>query len=197
IKYRNMTPEAALDHARSVRPRVLLAPSQWQAVKLFSTITNRCLSIQSSNRTCSVQSGEESSELSSTLTTRCLSLSIQSSNEYPSVTSDEESSSEASVEDPEYDGYASEFDTEHFVLRLCRSMFSKPTSPTGCCDAVFVTEADLEGYETYADTGNDAISLDILVRHKPIMRKLSCFLGSLKLTGNCEPPPSRLTEVRC
>jgi atypical dual specificity phosphatase len=30
IKYRNMTPEAALDHARSVRPRVLLAPSQWQ-----------------------------------------------------------------------------------------------------------------------------------------------------------------------
>uniref|UniRef100_A0A804NJ61 Uncharacterized protein n=1 Tax=Zea mays TaxID=4577 RepID=A0A804NJ61_MAIZE len=29
IKYRNMTPEAALDHVRSIRPRVLLAPSQW------------------------------------------------------------------------------------------------------------------------------------------------------------------------
>jgi atypical dual specificity phosphatase len=34
IKYRNMTPEAALDHARSVRPRVLLAPSQWQVWSL-------------------------------------------------------------------------------------------------------------------------------------------------------------------
>ena len=30
IKYRSMTPEAALDHVRSIRPRVLLAPSQWQ-----------------------------------------------------------------------------------------------------------------------------------------------------------------------
>lgn len=36
IKYRNMTPEAALDHARSVRPRVLLAPAQWQACNLTS-----------------------------------------------------------------------------------------------------------------------------------------------------------------
>ncbi|XP_039837482.1 phosphatidylglycerophosphate phosphatase PTPMT1-like isoform X3 [Panicum virgatum] len=38
IKYRNMTPGAALDHARSVRPRVLLAPAQWEAVKTFSTL---------------------------------------------------------------------------------------------------------------------------------------------------------------
>ncbi|KAK3135039.1 hypothetical protein QOZ80_5BG0413860 [Eleusine coracana subsp. coracana] len=195
IKYRNMTPEAALDHARSVRPRVLLAPSQWQAVKLFSTLTASCLPIQSSNQTCSVQSGKESSESSRSVITRCLSLPIQSSNEHSSVTSDEESS-EASFGDLETDGYASEFDTEHFVLPRCRSMLSKSTSPTGCCDVVFVTEADLEGYETYADTGNDMISVDVVVRHKPIIRKLSCFLGSLKLTGSCEPPPSRLTEVR-
>ncbi|GJM89503.1 hypothetical protein PR202_ga05704 [Eleusine coracana subsp. coracana] len=138
IKYRNMTPEAALDHARS-------------AVKLFSALTARCLSIQSSNQTCSVQSGEESSESSRSVITRCLSLTIQSSNEHSSVTSDEESS-EASFGDLETDGYASEFDTEHFVLPRCRSMLSRSTSPTGCCDAVFVTEADLEGYETYADT---------------------------------------------
>ncbi|XP_062231930.1 phosphatidylglycerophosphate phosphatase PTPMT2-like [Phragmites australis] len=193
IKYRNMTPEAALDHARSVRPRVLLAPSQWQAVKLFSTVTSRCLSIQSSNGTCSVQSEKESSELFSTLTTRC--LWIECSNEDSSVTSDEESS-EASVADPEVDGYTTEFDSEHFVLPRCRSLLSRPTSPTGGSDAVFITEADLEGYGTYADAGKDVVSVDVVVRHKPIMRKLSCFLGSLKLTLNCEPPPSRLTEVR-
>ncbi|GJN14986.1 hypothetical protein PR202_gb01869 [Eleusine coracana subsp. coracana] len=108
IKYRNMTPEAALDHARS-------------AVKLFSTLTASCLPIQSSNQTCSVQSGKESSESSRSVITRCLSLPIQSSNEHSSVTSDEESS-EASFGDLETDGYASEFDTEHFVLPRCRSM---------------------------------------------------------------------------
>ncbi|AQK87801.1 Dual-specificity protein-like phosphatase 4 [Zea mays] len=192
IKYRNMTPEVALDHARSVRPRVLLAPAQWQAVKMFSKLNARCLSIQSSNPTCSALSYEESSELSSTLSSRC--LRIQSSNEV-SITCEE--SNEASFGDPEVDGYTTtEFDTEHFVLPRCRSMLSRPTSPTGCSDAVFITEEDLEGYETYADDGKDVVEVQVVVRHKPIMRKLSCFLGSLKLTGNCEPPPGRLTEVR-
>lgn len=195
IKYRNMTPEAALDHARSVRPRVLLAPAQWQAVKMFSALNARCLSIQSSNPICSAVSYEESSELSSTMSSRC--LSIYSSNKGSTITSDEESG-EACFGDPEVDGYATaEFDSEHFVLPRCQSMLSRPTSPTGCSDAVFITEADLEGYETYADDGNkDVVELQVVVHHKPIMRKLSCFLGSLKLTGNCQPPPSRLTEVR-
>ncbi|KAJ1263725.1 hypothetical protein BS78_09G208100 [Paspalum vaginatum] len=196
IKYRNMTPEAALDHARSVRPRVLLAPAQWQAVKMFSTLNARCLSIQSSNPTCSALSYEESGELSSTMSSRC--LSIYSSKEDSSITSDEESS-EASFGDPEVDGYATtEFDSEHFVLPRCQTMLSRPTSPTGCSDAVFITEADLEGYETYADDGKDVVEVEVVVQHKPIMRKLSCFLGSLKLTGNCQPTPtpSRLTEVR-
>lgn len=75
-------------------------------------------------------------------------------------------------------------------------MLSRPTSPTGCNDAVFITDADLEGYETYADAGKDVVSVEVVVRHKPIMRRLSCFLGPLKLTNNCEPPPSRFTEVR-
>ncbi|CAL4902174.1 unnamed protein product [Urochloa decumbens] len=196
IKYRNMTPEAALDHVRSVRPRVLLAPAQWEAVKTFSALNARCLAIQSSNPTCSALSCEESSEQSSTLTSRC--LSIQSSDEDFSVTSDEESS-EASIADPEVYGYVTtEFDSEHFVLPRCRSLLSKPTSPTSCSDLVFITEADLEGYETFTDACKDDVEaqVEVVVRHKPIMRKLSCFLGSLKLTSNCEPPPSRLTEVR-
>ncbi|KAF8727326.1 hypothetical protein HU200_018928 [Digitaria exilis] len=198
IKYRNMTPEAALDHARSVRPRVLLAPAQWKAVKMFSTLNAshnpRCLSIQSSNPSCSTLYHEESSEQSSTPSSRC--LSIQSSDEEFLVTSDDESS-EASVSDPEVYGYATpEFDSEHFVLPHCRSMRSRPTSPTGCSDLVFITEADLEGYETFTDSGKGDVEVDIVVRHKPMMRKLSCFLGSLKLASNCEPPPNRLTEVR-
>ncbi|KAL6609618.1 hypothetical protein ACP70R_039587 [Stipagrostis hirtigluma subsp. patula] len=189
IKYRNMTPEAALDHARSVRPRVLLAPSQWQAVKLFSKLSARRLSIQNSNCTFSVQSGEDTSELFTKPNDTC--LSIQISDENSSVNSGEECSEEP-VAQPEVI-YGTEFDSEHFVLPRCRS---RPTSPTGCSDAVFITEADLEGYETYIDAGNDVVSVEVVVRRKPIIRKLSCLLGSLKLTGNCEPPPSRFTEVR-
>ncbi|KAM3261169.1 hypothetical protein ACQJBY_052059 [Aegilops geniculata] len=37
IKYKNMTPEAALARAKSVRTRVKLATAQWQAVKEFNS----------------------------------------------------------------------------------------------------------------------------------------------------------------
>ncbi|KAA0061514.1 putative dual specificity protein phosphatase DSP8 [Cucumis melo var. makuwa] len=36
VKYKHMTPSAALDYVRSRRPRVLLAPSQWEAVQEYS-----------------------------------------------------------------------------------------------------------------------------------------------------------------
>ncbi|KAL5232423.1 hypothetical protein ABZP36_031199 [Zizania latifolia] len=194
IKYRNMTPEAALDHVRSVRPRVLLAQSQWQAVKLFSTLNTRCLSMESSNQTYSAKAGEESDEPSSTLPTSC--LQIQSSNQTHSARFGEQSA-EAFTLDTEVDGYTTEFNSDHFVLPLCEGMLARSSSsPSRCSDAVVITEEDLDGYETYADAGNDITPVDVVVRHKPIIRRLSCFLLSLKLTSNCEPPPRRFTEVR-
>lgn len=36
VEYKNMTPDAALKYVRSKRPRVLLAPVQWEAVVKFS-----------------------------------------------------------------------------------------------------------------------------------------------------------------
>ncbi|XP_078170536.1 phosphatidylglycerophosphate phosphatase PTPMT2-like [Carex rostrata] len=36
VKYKNMTPEEAFEHVRLIRPRVLLARSQWKAVRDFS-----------------------------------------------------------------------------------------------------------------------------------------------------------------
>ncbi|CAK9152786.1 unnamed protein product [Ilex paraguariensis] len=35
VVYKQMTPAAALEYVRSIRPRVLLAPSQWKAVLEF------------------------------------------------------------------------------------------------------------------------------------------------------------------
>ncbi|CAD5183817.1 unnamed protein product [Musa acuminata subsp. malaccensis] len=36
VEHKKMTPEAALEHVRSRRPRVRLAPSQWRAVQEYS-----------------------------------------------------------------------------------------------------------------------------------------------------------------
>ncbi|KAK4781214.1 hypothetical protein SAY87_017320 [Trapa incisa] len=36
VKYKHMTPAAALEYVRAIRPRVLLAPSQWKAVQRYS-----------------------------------------------------------------------------------------------------------------------------------------------------------------
>ncbi|TMW86161.1 hypothetical protein EJD97_021845 [Solanum chilense] len=37
VKHKDMTPATAYDYVRSIRPRVLLAPSQWQAVQEYYT----------------------------------------------------------------------------------------------------------------------------------------------------------------
>lgn len=160
IKYRSMTPEAALDHVRSIRPRVLLAPSQWQAVVVFSTLTTGRLPVRSTNLNCYLED------------------------------------TKASIPDRDIEDCTMEFDYDDSGLPLCQVMVPRPSSPTGCVDAVFITEADLEGYDAYVDTGKDVVSFEVVASRKPIMRRLSCLFGSLKVTSNCEPAPSRFTEVR-
>lgn len=154
-----MTPEAALDHVRSIRPRVLLAPSQWQVVSTFGTLVTGQLPVRST-------------KLGSFL-----------------------EAIDACRTDTEYDDYhAMEFDYEDSGLPLSQIMLPRPTSPTGCIDAVLITEADLEGYDTYVHTRKDA--LEVATR-RPIMRRLSCLFGSLKLnSSNCEPAQSCFSEVR-
>ncbi|OEL35177.1 putative dual specificity protein phosphatase DSP8 [Dichanthelium oligosanthes] len=161
IKYRSMTPEGALDHVRSIRPRVLLAPLQWQAVNTFWTLVTGQLPVRSTNLGSYLEAIE---------------------------------ACHTNTENDDY--HAMEFDCEDSGLPLSQVMLPRPASPTGFIDAVLITEADLEGYDTYADTRKDAVSLEVATR-RPIMRRLSCLFGSLKLNNsNCEPAPSRFTEVR-
>lgn len=58
IEYKNMTPTDALEHVRSKRPRVLLAPSQWQAVQEYGKRKSEfpALQIQSRTLKCSPSS---------------------------------------------------------------------------------------------------------------------------------------------
>jgi atypical dual specificity phosphatase len=87
-----------------------------------------------------------------------------------------------------------EFDYEDSGLPLTQIMLHRPASPTECIDAVLITEADLEGYDKYVDTRTDALEA---ATRRPIMRRLSCLFGSLKLNNSsCVPAPSRFTEVR-
>ncbi|RLN22814.1 putative dual specificity protein phosphatase DSP8 [Panicum miliaceum] len=159
IKYRSMTPEAALDHVRSIRPRVLLAPSQWQAVNTFRTLVTGQLPVLSTNLGGFLEAVE---------------------------------ACRTNTENDVY--HAMEFDYEDSGLPLTQIMLHRPASPTECIDAVLITEADLEGYDKYVDTRKDA--LEVATR-RPIMRRLSCLFGSLKLNNsNCMPAPSRFTEVR-
>ncbi|KAK1289804.1 putative dual specificity protein phosphatase DSP8 [Acorus calamus] len=41
VEHRRMTPKAAFDYVRSIRPRVLLAPSQWRAVQEYWRLVAR------------------------------------------------------------------------------------------------------------------------------------------------------------
>jgi len=153
-----MTPEAALDHVRSIRPRVLLAPSQWQAINTFRTLVAGQLPVRSTNLGSFLEAVE---------------------------------ACRTNTENDEY--HAMEFDNEDSSLPITQIMLHRPASPTQSIDAVLITEADLEGYDKYVDMRKDA--LEVATR-RPIMRRLSCLFGSLKLNNsNCVPPPSRFTEV--
>ncbi|WVZ68895.1 hypothetical protein U9M48_017773 [Paspalum notatum var. saurae] len=160
IKYRNLTPEAALDHVRSIRPRVLLAPSQWHAVSTFGTLITGQYPVRSTNLGCFLEAIEA-----------CCT----------------------NTENNDY--HALEFDYEDAGLPLSQIMLPRAAT-TGCIDAVLITEADLDGYDAYISTRKDVVSSEAATR-RPIMRRLSCLFGSLKLNNsNFEPATSQFAEVR-
>lgn len=112
VEYKNMTPAAALEYVRSIRPRVLLAPCQWKAVQQFKQ------------------------------------------------------------------------------YRMASSL-----SPSG--DVVFITKADLEGYQSPShDCSKQLAVVPKMTRAKPMIARLSCLFASLKVSGGCRPVNRQLTEAR-
>ncbi|XXG64320.1 hypothetical protein AAC387_Pa05g2305 [Persea americana] len=59
VKYKHMTPADALEHVRSKRPRVLLAPSQWKAVQEYGKHQLSFPAIQSRATPSSPSTGDE------------------------------------------------------------------------------------------------------------------------------------------
>lgn len=65
-------------------------------------------------------------------------------------------------------------------------------------DAVLVTKADLEGYDSPCNK-NEGKELTVVSRRSntsPMMAKLSCLFASLRVSGNCAPVMRQLTEAR-
>lgn len=65
-------------------------------------------------------------------------------------------------------------------------------------DAVLITKADLEGYDSPC-SDNSGKELAVVTRRSstsPMMARLSCLFASLRVSGNCGPVMRQLTEAR-
>ncbi|KAL6974489.1 Phosphatidylglycerophosphate phosphatase ptpmt2 [Sarracenia purpurea var. burkii] len=78
-----------------------------------------------------------------------------------------------------------------------RQLASIARSPS--VDAVLITKADLEGYQSSCD-GDDGSKKLVIVptvsRARPMMARLSCLFASLRVSGGCGPIPRQLTDAR-
>ncbi|KAL8191849.1 hypothetical protein R6Q57_028580 [Mikania cordata] len=70
---------------------------------------------------------------------------------------------------------------------------STATSSSG--DAVLITKADLEGYNSSQSQGKELALVPRVSRTSPMMAKLSCLFASLKASSVAVPVPLKLTET--
>ncbi|KAL3532557.1 hypothetical protein ACH5RR_006078 [Cinchona calisaya] len=74
-------------------------------------------------------------------------------------------------------------------------MASSALSPSR--DAVLITKADLEGYQSSCDdTSMELVIVPKMRRTRPMIARLSCLFASLKVSGSCVPVTRQLTEAR-
>ena len=67
-------------------------------------------------------------------------------------------------------------------------------SPSG--DAVLITKADLEGYQSNCDDAGKELAIIARVARARPMARLSCLFASLKFSGGCGPVSRQLSEAR-
>ncbi|KAF3335026.1 putative dual specificity protein phosphatase DSP8 [Carex littledalei] len=190
IAHKNMTPETALNHVRSIRPRVLLAPSQWQAVQEYSRQERRVLS--NSTETCSNMNLIQGESI------RNLALDEEVAATRMALTCFKERSNE---EDLIF---------SFFQIALPSPRSSCNNNASGSEEGVFISEEDLDGYDLCTDICKEfdfgispsngdfqSQALNGDAHPKPaIIRKLTCLFGALKVSVSCEPPSSSVTEIR-
>ncbi|XP_042429705.1 phosphatidylglycerophosphate phosphatase PTPMT2-like isoform X1 [Zingiber officinale] len=204
VKYKNMTPMAALEYVRSRRPRVLLAPSQWQAVEAYNKNKLKFPAIQSpKSKHPHPQDTETSDKISlcsgaktrttSPLEEECFITEedLEGYESFPEAYDDNDTAStseeeEVLITDKDLQGY------ETFVDALDENSSTCPIE-----DEVLITEVDLEGYETFLDACDEnSISSNHINQTFPKARKLSCFCSSFRWFDGNLPVSSRHPPIR-
>ncbi|XP_065024032.1 phosphatidylglycerophosphate phosphatase PTPMT2-like [Musa acuminata AAA Group] len=171
VQHKNMTPTAALEYVQSIRPRVLLAPSQWKAVQQYSQCKLEFPAIRSP-RSTDLLTGDEV-------------LISEVDLEGYNVGEDTKDLSISSCKMAE----ASPTIVKHMT-----------ESPIGG-DEVLITEADLEGYETFMIACEDGslsstvTTAIVPARTRMVMRRLCCLCTSLKSSGGSQAVASRFHEI--
>ncbi|KAJ4749627.1 dual specificity protein phosphatase family protein [Rhynchospora pubera] len=189
IEHKNMTPEAALNHVRSIRPRVLLAPSQWQAVQEY---------------------GQQKPRVPSKSTETCCELSLIKGANVRNLAEDEEPSTTRL----DLECFKGCFNEEDLILSFFQIALPSPpnlcsNNASGNEEGVFITEEDLDGFDMCTDVCKEfdlcvsPSSGDIQLQSpngddhsKPaIIRRLTCLFGALKVSTSCEPSSSPVAEI--
>ncbi|ONK69780.1 uncharacterized protein A4U43_C05F26640 [Asparagus officinalis] len=161
VEYKNMTPDIALEYVRAIRPRVLLAPSQWQAVQEYSKRKCEFPAIQSPPPTnypaadavmvteadlegyITSERHRKTPSVSARRVSRSKSARLSPIN---SLTGDE-----VLITDADLEGYGSDDEA-------CKAL---------------------------------TVSSYRIIRSKPMISRLSCLFTSLKLSCSCPPVSSR------
>ncbi|CAL9096385.1 unnamed protein product [Musa acuminata var. zebrina] len=174
IKHKNMTPLEALEYVRSKRPRVLLAPAQWQAVQEFSRGKFDLPASQSSDMSNGVLVTEDD------IKGYCV---VDDKFRRSSSCRARAGGKALATADDLADSYivagGFEWNPRHSL-----------SCPAGS-DAVLVTEADFEGYNEFMVNCNDKSKAPNQNKITgTVMRKLSClfcyfmsFAGSQSVTS--------------
>ena len=63
-------------------------------------------------------------------------------------------------------------------------------------DAVLITKADLEGYQSSGDDTSKELVIVPKMRSRPMIARLSCLFASLRVSGGGVPVIRQLTEAR-
>ncbi|KAJ3670939.1 hypothetical protein LUZ60_008365 [Juncus effusus] len=185
IKHKNMTAEESLNHVRSVRPRVLLAPAQWQAVQEYSKEKS-----QNPSNSISVQESPFAETDKLNLNSNSVKLSeLLLPNGPLELDLDLESCFKDRANE---DLIMSFFQITHPPRNPCTTTTNiNNINNNNGEEEVIITEEDLEGYDMCSEL-DVSISLENGdVQSKPdIIRRLTCLFGALKVPASCEAPSS-------
>lgn len=110
------------------------------------------------------------------------------------------------ISEADLEGYNVGEDTKDLSISSCKMAEASPTivkhmteSPIGG-DEVLITEADLEGYETFMIACEDGslssnVTAIVPARTRMVMRRLCCLCTSLKSSAGSQPVASRFHEI--